>query len=51
MKVYNKKGFASGAFLVVLGVLNLTAVITNNNGDVKDIILILFSFFGGLVQL
>lgn len=48
MKIYNKKVFASGIFMVALGVINLVADIVNGKVDMKGIILISALFLFGL---
>ncbi len=41
MKIYNKKRFASGVFMIALGLLNLIASLMNQDLDVLSIILII----------
>ena len=53
MKIYNKKVFAWGIFVVILGVLNLVTSILRNDLDINAIILIiaLFAFgFGAVIR-
>ena len=40
MKIYNKKVFVSGIFMVALGILNLITSIRRNDADTNSIILI-----------
>ena len=47
MKIYNKKGFAWGVFLVALGLLNLITSIMRNDLDINSIILMAALFFLG----
>ncbi len=44
MKIYNKKGFASGVFMIALGVLNLITSLIRHDLDVSAIILIMALF-------
>lgn len=47
MKIYNKKIFVSGIFMVILGALNLVTSIVRNDLDISAIILIIaLSAFG-----
>lgn len=53
MKIYNKKVFASGVFMVVLGVLNLMADGINHTVDANGLVLAaaLFLFgFGAIMR-
>lgn len=53
MKIYNKKMFASGVFMVALGIFNLVTNMIRKDVDVTAIILIvaLFAFgFGSIVR-
>lgn len=47
MKIYNKKGFAWGAFLMALGLLNLITSIMRQDLDINSIILIAALFACG----
>ena len=47
MKIYNKKGFAWGVFLIALGLLNLITSIMRNDLDINSIILMAALFFLG----
>lgn len=51
MKIYNKRGFASGLFMVALGALNLAADFWRGDFDLKGGVLAaaLFFFGGGLI--
>lgn len=44
MKIYNKKGFASGVFMIALGVLNLITSLIRQDLDVSAVILIMALF-------
>lgn len=47
MRIYNKKVFGWGIFMIVLGVFNLIADLTNKKVDVSGIILITALFLFG----
>ena len=48
MKIYNKKSFVGGAFIVALGTLNLIMDLINHTFEIKGIILVVaLYFFGG----
>ena len=51
MKIYNKKSFAGGAFIVALGTLNLIMDLINHTFEIKGIILVAALYFlgGGMV--
>ncbi len=51
MKIYSKKWFASGLFLIALGVLNLAADIANGTVDAKGSILIAVLFLFGVGEI
>ena len=48
MKIYNKKKFAFGVGMTVLGTANLILDIVNNSLDVKSVIIILALFLFGI---
>ena len=48
MKIYNKKIFVSGIFMVILGALNLVTSIVRNDLDISAIILIIALFAFGV---
>ena len=53
MKIYNKKVFASGVFMVALGLLNLITSMMRQNFDINSIILIAALFvlgFGSIMR-
>ena len=52
MKIYNKKAFASGVFMVALGLLNLITSMMRQDFDMNSIILIaaLFVLGFGLIM-
>ena len=53
MKIYNKKGFASGIFMAALGLLNLITSIMRKALDINSIILIAALFvlgFGSIMR-
>lgn len=50
MKIYNKKVFASGVFMVALGVLNLMADGINHTVDANGLILAARCYCLGLAQ-
>lgn len=51
MKIYNKKSFAEGIFMLALGMLNLIMDLINHKFEIKGVILILALYFlgGGLI--
>jgi len=51
MRIYNKKGFAFGVFMVALGIVNLVADLADNSMEVDGIILVaaLFLFGFGMI--
>lgn len=53
MKIYNKKVFASGIFMMALGLLNLITSIMRHDLDINSIILIVALFamgFGSVIR-
>lgn len=53
MKIYNKKVFASGIFMMALGLLNLITSIVRHDLDINSIILIVALFamgFGSVIR-
>lgn len=48
MKIYNKKVFASGIFMMALGLLNLITSIVRHDLDINSIILIVALFAFGI---
>lgn len=53
MKIYNKKVFASGIFMMALGLLNLITSIVRHDLDINSIILIVALFamgFGSIMR-
>ncbi len=53
MKIYNKKAFASGVFMVALGLLNLITSMMRQDFDINSIILIAALFvlgFGSIMR-
>lgn len=52
MKIYHKKNFAEGLFMLVLGVLNLSAGISQSSVTIKDgIVCAVLFLFGGTLLL
>lgn len=51
MKIYNKKSFVEGTFIVALGTLNLIMNLINHTFEIKGIILVVALYFlgGGMV--
>lgn len=51
MKIYNKRSFVEGAFMVILGSLNLVTGLANHIFDIKRILLIVTLYFmgGGMI--
>lgn len=51
MKIYNKKSFITGIFLLALGTLNLAMGLINHTFEIKGSVLILALYFmsGGLI--
>ena len=51
MKIYNKKSFAEGIFMLVLGTLNLIMDLINHTFEISGAILIIALYFlgGGLI--
>ena len=51
MKIYNKKSFAEGIFMLVLGTLNLIIDLINHTFEISGAILIIALYFlgGGLI--
>lgn len=51
MKIYNKKSFVRGIFLLVLGTLNLAMDLINHTFEIKGAVLIFVLYFmgGGLI--
>ncbi len=47
MKIYNKKSFAEGIFILALGTLLLIADFTNDSFEIKGAVLILALYFMG----
>ncbi|MGI5963865.1 MAG: hypothetical protein ACOX7N_09180 [Lawsonibacter sp.] len=47
MKIYNKKSFAEGAFMLALGTLNLVLPVINHTFEGKDAILTFVLYFLG----
>ena len=51
MKIYSKKSFAGGAFMVALGTLNLITDLMNQTFEINDIVLVIALYFlgGGMI--
>ncbi|CAK7086314.1 MAG: hypothetical protein ENTB_04132 [Enterocloster aldenensis] len=51
MKIYNKRSFAGGVFMIAIGTLNLIMDLINRTFEIKGIILIIALYFlgGGII--